>query len=52
MKRIFKKVDFYFTQRKIPNRTIKIQNGMFGDLIVFSIQEVLLRVVKHQSVGK
>lgn len=44
--------DFYLIQGRIPNGTIEIQNGMFGDLIVFPILEPLLRVIKHQSVGE
>lgn len=39
MERTNKEIDFYLIQGRVPNRTIKIQNGMFGDLIVVPILE-------------
>lgn len=52
MERTYIEIDFYSIRGRIPNRTIKIQNGMFGELTLFSILKMLLRVIQHQSVGK
>ena len=50
--KLYKELDFHLIQRRIPNRTIKIQNGMSGDLRVFPRLEMVLRVIKHQPDGK
>ena len=49
--KLYRELDFHSIQRRIPNKTIKIQNSMSGDLRVFPRLEMVLRVIKYQSDG-